>query len=97
MRKARPPESIESEQFRSGLTELAHDFPMMDALLNAIRVRLSSDPDHGYQIQEDPDTFLHRTTGVGGAPTFRYMWRRSHESGRDRIRLIMLDRVLPGP
>ena len=63
MRKAQPPEIIESEQFRSDLTELAHDFPMMDALLNAIRVRLSSDPDHGYQIQEDPDTFLHRITG----------------------------------
>ncbi len=97
MHAGQPPEIIESDQFRSDLSDLARDFPMMDAVRNAIRVRLSSDPDHGHQIQEAPDTFVHRITGVGGTPTFRYMWQRSRGSGRDRIDLIMLDRILPAP
>ena len=69
---------------------------MMDAVRHAIHVRLLSDPDHGHQIQHDPDTFVQQITGVGGAPTFRYMWQRSLGSGRDRIALTTLDRVLSG-
>ena len=86
---------VEQPHFISDLESLADDFPAIDELRQAIRARLSRAPTEGHQIQKSPDVFISVITGVGGAPTFRYMWRREQLPDAEELCLIAVDRVLP--
>ncbi len=76
--------------YDADLKELSLDFPDIDTVDDAIDWRFQREPEHGTILPKAKvdDHFVHRSKGVAGYPTYRYLFERRFESGDYAIRLI---------
>ena len=74
--------------YDADLKELSVDFPDIYTVDDAIDWRFQREPEHGTILPMVDDHFVHRSKGVAGYPTYRYLFERRFESGDYAIRLI---------